>query len=109
MLLTSNKFQIPVKKINPSYFNGTPDKDHEKMVHCALKKVTKIIYDCELEFNIVPSVKEELIFFAQHLELKYGVSWGYPIAFLTPRMPPASTYGDSCLESRGGYSIKVSL
>ena len=38
-----------------------------------------------------------------------GVKREAPIAYLIDQIPFASTFGDACLESRGGYSIKLKL
>ena len=38
-----------------------------------------------------------------------GVKWEAPLAYLIDRTPFASTFGDACLESGGGYSIKLKL
>jgi hypothetical protein len=52
-------------------------------------------------------MREELETLEQHLKPNSGVSWECQISFSIPRMPFAKTFGDYCLESGAGYSLKL--
>ena len=60
-----------------------------------------------MEYNIVPSMREELDFLEQYLQPNSGVIWEAPNAFLINRMPFASTLGDACLDTGGGYLLNL--
>ncbi len=44
-------------------------------------------------------------FFHKKLLLGSNIAWETPIAHIIPRMPMFTSFGDSCLEGAGGYSI----
>ncbi len=50
-------------------------------------------------------MQEELNLFAQALSVTPSIKFKTPIAFLIPRTPSASIFGDSSLVACGGYSI----
>jgi hypothetical protein len=54
-------------------------------------------------------MREELDFIRQALDDDSGIKFETPIAFIIPRMPTASLFGDSSLLSCGGYSIKLRI
>ena len=66
-----------------------------------------MVHRIPMEYNIVPSMREEINFFAEYLKPESGVTWETPIAFLIERTPFASSYGDACLDAAGGYSIDL--
>ena len=104
---SSREFQLLAKKIKSNDFKFESSRDHGRVVRFALKKAAKMVHHCSREYNIVPSMREELDFLEQSLQPNSGVIWEAPIAFLIKRMPSASTWGDACLEAGGGYSLNL--
>jgi hypothetical protein len=49
----------------------------------------------------------EIKFFHKKLHPSSGIPWETPIARIIPRTPTATSFGDSCLEGLGGYSISI--
>ena len=82
-------------------------KDHENIICFALKKAAKMVHHSPIEYNIVPSMREELNFVEEFLAPDSGVEWEAPIAYLIKRTPFATAFGDTCLHSAGGYSIDL--
>ena len=72
-----------------------------------MKKAARMVHHSKEEYNIVPSMREEVDFFAKYLKPGSGVTWESPIAFLIKKMPFALNFGDSCLDAAGGFSIKL--
>ena len=66
-----------------------------------------MVHHSPIEYNIVPSMRQELDFFEEFLKPDSGVSWESPLAFLIKRMPFAKSWGDACLDACGGFSIKL--
>ena len=58
-----------------------------------------MVHHVPMEYNIVPSMREELEFFAKYLKTGSGVVWETSIAFLIERTAFASSYGDACLDA----------
>jgi hypothetical protein len=58
-------------------------------------------------YVINKTMREELSFISNALENDSGIKFETPIAFVVPRMPTASLFGDSSLLSCGGYSIQL--
>ncbi len=52
-------------------------------------------------------MRQEIEFFREKLAPTSEVRWESPIAHIIPRMPTFTTFGDSCLEGAGGYSISL--
>merc|ERR1712086_1116135 len=102
--LTSVEFQRQIKMTKCAGI-----KNMETFVRFAIKKAAKLVHHCPVEYNIVRSMREEIEFFARYLKPDSGVKWEAPIAYLIDRTPFASTFGDACLESGGGYSSKLKL
>ena len=84
-------------------------KNMEKCMRFASKKAANLVHHCPVEYNIVPSMQEEIEFFAKYLKPNSGVKWEAPIAYLIDRTSFVLTFGDACLESGGDYSIKLKL
>ena len=91
-------------KINP---RAEVNKNHEGIVRHALKKASKMIHHSLSEYNIVPSMREEIAFFQRFLEPDYGVIWQAPIAHLINKIPIATACGDACLYGAGGFSTEL--
>jgi hypothetical protein len=50
---------------------------------------------------------QEIEFFRKKLQPSLGIVWETPIVYIIPRMPTMATFGNSCLEGTGGYSISL--
>ncbi len=50
---------------------------------------------------------QEIEFFREKLLPTSKIWWESPIAHVIPRMPTFTTFGDSCLEGAGGYSLSL--
>jgi hypothetical protein len=50
-------------------------------------------------------MSQEIEFFCEKLLLESNIAWETPIAHIIPWMPMFISFGDSCLEGAGGYSI----
>ena len=103
----SKEVQLLAKKIRNKDFRSESSRDHGRVVRFALKKSTRMVHHCSMEYNIVPSMREELDFLEQYLQPNSGVIWEAPNAFLINRMPFASTLGDACLDAGGGYLLNL--
>ena len=49
----------------------------------------------------------EIEFFRDQLHPGSGIRWESPIAHIIPRTPTFTSFGDSCLEGAGGYSLSL--
>ena len=72
---SSPKFQGLIKTMQCKNFSPRSklNKDHESMVGFVLKTALRIVHDSPIEYNIVPSVREELDFFEEFLAPGSGV------------------------------------
>ncbi len=52
-------------------------------------------------------MRQEIEFFREKLLPTSDIRWESPIAHIIPRMPPFTTFGDSCLKGAGGYSLSL--
>ncbi len=52
-------------------------------------------------------MRQEIEFFRKKLLLESGIAWETPIAHIITRTPTFTSFGDSCLEGAGGYSIML--
>ncbi len=52
-------------------------------------------------------MRQEIEFFREKLLSNSEICWESPIAHIIPRMPTSITFGDSCLEGTGGYSLSL--
>ena len=102
---SSHEFQELTKVFTDK--NPKPTDEEHKIIRFALKKAARMVHHIPMEYNIVPSMREEINFFAEYLKPESGVTWETPIAFLIERTPFASSYGDACLDAAGGYSIDL--
>ena len=82
-------------------------QEHGNIYAIRNKKTAKLVHHCPVEYNMFRSMEEEIEFFARYMKPDLGVRWEAPIAYLIDRTPFASTFGNACLESGGGYSIKL--
>jgi hypothetical protein len=59
-----------------------------------------MFHHAPMEYNIIPSMREELDFFEKNLKPDSGISWESPIAHLIERTPFA--WSNVRLSARGG-------
>jgi hypothetical protein len=52
---------------------------------------------------------QEIEFSRKKLLPYSGIHWESPIAHIIPRMPTFITFGDSCLEGAGGFSLSLGV
>jgi hypothetical protein len=52
-------------------------------------------------------MRQEIEFFHEKLLPNSKICLESPIAHIIPRMPTFITFGDSCLEGAGGYSLSL--
>jgi len=101
---SSNEFRELVQKIRKGNFN-TPCKEQARHLSFTMKQAAKMVHHADFRYNINSSMRQEIEFFREALMPDSGVVWETPIALIVPRMPSATTMGDSSLEGAGGYSI----
>jgi hypothetical protein len=92
---TSTEYQLPVESISSQKEKYQSIKDHGKLVQFALNKSARMVHHLSQEFNIFPSMREEINLFAQTLKPNSGVSWETAISLLIKHMPFAPTLGDA--------------
>ena len=68
-----------------------------------------MVHRSPIEYNSVPSMREELNFFEEFLASGSGVERETHIVYLVKRTPFATAYGDTCLNLAGDYSIGLQL
>ncbi len=88
--------------------NGTfpcSAKDQVKHINFAIKKAAHLVHHAKVKYNINKTMHQEIEFFCKKLLLESNISWETPIAHIIPWMPMFTSFGDSCLEGAGGYSI----
>jgi hypothetical protein len=66
-----------------------------------------LVHQSRCQYNITKSMRQEIEFFREKLLPKSGIRWESSIAHIIPRMPTFITFGDSCLEGAGGYSLSL--
>ena len=64
-----------------------------------------MVHHSPIEYNIAPSMREELDFSKEFVAPDSGVEWEALIAYLISRIHFATVYEDACLHSAGGYAI----
>jgi hypothetical protein len=52
-------------------------------------------------------MRQEIEFFCKKLLPTSEIHWESPITHIIPRIPTFTTFGDSCLEGAGGYSLSL--
>ena len=101
-----DKFKLLVLQIRSKQFSGN-QADIAKQVNYALKTAAKLVNNSKHMYIINGTMQEELNFIRQALQEDLGINFETPIAFIIPRIPTASLFGDSLLQSCGGYSFKL--
>ncbi len=100
----SPKFHNIITKIEWKQFAGNQRK-FAKELNFALKTVSKMVNNTLQVYIMNETMRKELRFIWQALQEDSKISFETPIAFIIPRRPSASLFGDSSLTSCGGYSI----
>jgi hypothetical protein len=102
----SPKFRDIVKKIDAKQFAGS-QREMARELKFALKMAAKMVNNHYQVYIINETMREELDFIQQALQHDSKIPFELPIAFIIPRTPTASLFGDSSLLSCGGYSIEL--
>jgi hypothetical protein len=85
---------------------GTP-KDEAKHISFAMKHAAKLVHHAKYRCNMNKTMCQEIEIFQEKLQPLSSILWETPIAYIIPRMPTATAFGDSCLENVGGCSISL--
>jgi hypothetical protein len=72
-----------------------------------MKKAAHLVHHAKFKYNINKAMHQEIEFFCKKLLLESGIMWETPIAHILTWMPTFTSFGDSCLEGAGGYSIML--
>ena len=102
----SPKFRDIIKKIDLKQFAGS-QREMARELNFALKMAAKMVNTHSQVYIINETMREELNFIRQALQHDSKIPFEVPIAFIIPRTPTASLFGDSSLLSCGGYSIEL--
>jgi len=107
LLEASPEFNLLIGRIRSNNYKASDNRHNGKVIRFAMKQAARQIHHCKNDFFINAEMKEEIAFFRHFLSPGSGIDWETPIAFMIPRTPFAKTYGDSCLEGGGGYSLEL--
>ena len=103
---SSPEFRSIVSSLKTGHFPCSI-KDQVRHISFALKRSAKLVHHARYQYNIDKMMRQEIEFFREKLDPTSEVRWESPIAHIIPRMPTFTTFGDSCLEGAGGYSISL--
>ncbi len=103
---SSPEFHTLIKSLWSGYFFCNV-KDQIHHISFAIKRSTKLVHQSRCQYNITKSMRQEIEFFRKKLLPNFGIGWESPIAHIIQKMPTFITFGDSCLEGAGGYSLSV--
>jgi hypothetical protein len=106
LLECSPKFRDIITRIERKQFSGN-QYEIAKELNFALKTAAKLVNGHKQIYVINETMRAELHFIRQALEDNSGISFEVPIAFIIPKTPTASLFGDSSLLSCGGYSTDL--
>ncbi len=96
----SPKFRDIVSRIERKQFSGN-QREFAKELNFALKTASKMVNSHSQVYLINETMREELKFLQQALHENSKTPFEVPIAFIIPRTPTASLFGDSSLISCG--------
>jgi hypothetical protein len=105
---SSEEFKLILSQLRKKQFSGS-QIDIAKQINFALKMVAKLVNNSKHMYVINSTMQEELKFICQALEEDSGINFETPIAFIIPRIPTASLFGDSLLQSWGGYFLVLKI
>jgi hypothetical protein len=74
-----------------------------------LKTAAKLVNSHKQVYLINKTMQAELEFIRQAITDDSEIVFEVPIAFIIPRTPAASLFGDSSLQACGGYSITLKV
>jgi hypothetical protein len=103
---SSPSFRALCEQINKKQFN-TCHSELQREVCYAMKQAAKMISNHKVVYHINKTMREEGNLFAQALSASPNIKFSTPIAFIIPRTPSASIFGDSSLLACRGYLITV--
>jgi hypothetical protein len=81
----------------------TPCKDLARHTSFAMKHAATLTHHASYQYNINKTMHYQIEFFCNKLKPDSGIKWETPIAHLIPRMPFATTIGDSLLKGAGRF------
>jgi hypothetical protein len=93
LLKSSKEFQNIVLSLKKGTYLGTL-KDEAKYISFVMKQAAELVHHGKYRYNINKTMHQEIDSMRS-------------IAHIIPRMPMAMAFGNSCLESVGGYSISL--
>jgi hypothetical protein len=105
---SSDKFKTLILQIHQKHFVGN-QADIAKQINFTLKMVAKLVNNSKHMYIVNKTMHEELEFIRQALDDDSGIRFETPIAFIIPRMPTTSLFGDSSLLLCRGYSIQLKI
>ena len=106
LLTCSPKFCEIVGNIECKYFFGN-HSEIAKELNFALKTAARMVNHCKQVYVINETMLGEIDFIRQALRDDSEILFEVPIAFIIPRTPTASLFGDSSLQACGGYSTTL--
>jgi hypothetical protein len=101
---SSPDFRTLIKSLRLGYFFCNV-KDQIRHISLAIKRSAKLVHQSRCQYNITKSMRQEIEFFHKKLLPTSKIHWESLITHVIPRMPTFTTFGDSCLEGAGGYSL----
>ncbi len=96
LLACSPKFCEIVGNIKRKQFSGN-HSEFAKELNFALKTAARMVNHHKQVYFINETMRAEIEFIQQALKEDSGISFEVPIAFIIPRTPTASLFGDSSL------------
>ncbi len=102
----SGKFKSIIKSLLTGHFS-CPVKDQVHHILFTIKQSVKLIHHARFQYNINQTMHQEIEFFCEKLCPDSGIQWESPIAHIILRMPTCITFGNSCLNRAGGYSLTL--
>jgi hypothetical protein len=103
---SSPEFQTLIKSLRSGYFFCNV-RDQIWHTSFAIKRSAKLVHQLRCQYNITKSMHQEIEFFCKKLLPNSATHWESPIAHIIPRMLTFITFGDSCLEGAGEYSLSL--
>jgi hypothetical protein len=108
LLTCSPKFCEIVGNIERKHYFGNHSKI-AKEIKFALKTAARMVNHHKQVCVINETVQREIDFIQQALRDDSEILFEVPIAFIIPRTPTASLFGDSSLQACGGYSTTLKV
>jgi hypothetical protein len=108
LLACSSKFQELADKIEQKQFSRN-QSEIAKELNFASKTAAKLVNSHKQVYAINKTMQAQLDFIRQALNNDSGIAFEAPIAFIIPRTPTATLFGDSLLQACGGYSTTLQV